>query len=155
MPDSQMAGRIVGHELRVARLETLEGGGGGGGGGTHVLWCPLFWGGAVLPARIWFDFRWLGISGTVVSWSIYGQIVVGTITVDILKSTHAAWTRDNTGFASICGGNQPALVAADKDYDNTLAGWSTAVAASDIWRIYTAGVATALTRVDLHIRVDE
>jgi hypothetical protein len=113
----------------------------------------LWWGGDTLPLREWYTFRWSGLGGAVVEWTLLSGTVNISLTVDIVKMTYANYDSAWSNKVSICGGNEPAIVSADKATDSALAGWSTTVADGDIWGIETIAV-TACRRADLLIRVD-
>jgi hypothetical protein len=74
----------------------------------------------------------------------------GSIVIDIWKSTYAGFppTVANTITASA----KPTLASASKYQDDTLTGWTTAIAAGDILAFNVDSVAT-VTRVTLNLRV--
>ena len=76
---------------------------------------------------------------------------VGSIQVDIWKSTYAAFPPTDAG--SITGGNEPEITGGNKGEDASLTGWSTALNEGDILA-FNVDSATTITRltVKLHVR---
>jgi hypothetical protein len=72
------------------------------------------------------------VGGTIVRATIVGNdgSGVGSCVVDVQKATYAGYPT----FASIAGAAKPTITAAYKNTDNTLTGWTTAIAAGDILR---------------------
>lgn len=105
-------------------------------------------GGAVIATGIKGDLV-VDFACTIQQWTLVAD-QVGSIVIDIWKDVYASFPPDNAD--SICGGNEPALVAADKNQDAVLAGWTTAIAAGDILRFNVDSVAT-VQRVTLALKV--
>jgi hypothetical protein len=74
---------------------------------------------------------------------IYAE-TTGSIVVDIRKVTHAAYGPPvaPTGADSICAAAKPTIAAGTKSQDTTLTGWTTAVAAGDIFEFFVDSAAT-------------
>lgn len=74
----------------------------------------------------------------------------GSAVVDVWKDTYANFPP--TGADSICASAKPTLSAAQKSQDTTLTGWTTAVAAGDIFAFNVDSAAT-VTRVTLQLTI--
>lgn len=72
----------------------------------------------------------------------------GSIVIDIKKSTYTAFPTTSSIVASAA----PTLSSAQKSQDTTLTGWTTAVAANDVFE-FSVTSATTVTRVNLTLKV--
>lgn len=73
----------------------------------------------------------------------------GSIKIDIWKDTYANFPPDNAD--SICGGNEPEIVAGVKDQDTTLTGWTKTLKKGDILR-FNVDSCTDITRVTVSLK---
>ena len=74
----------------------------------------------------------------------------GSIKIDIWKDTYANFPPDNAD--SICGGNEPEIVGAQKDQDSTLTGWTTGITAGDILA-FNVDSCTTIERVTVSLKL--
>jgi hypothetical protein len=75
---------------------------------------------------------------------------VGSIQVDIWKSTYAAFPPTDAG--SITGGNESEITGSNKGEDSSLTGWSTALNEGDILA-FNVDSATGIARVTISLQV--
>lgn len=75
---------------------------------------------------------------------------VGSITVDIWKSTYANFPPTDSN--SITGTTPPTISNAQKSQDATLSGWTTTIDAGDILA-FNVDSATTITRVTISLKV--
>jgi len=75
---------------------------------------------------------------------------VGSIVIDIWKDTYANYPP--TVADTITAAAKPTIAAADKSDDTTLSGWSTSVAAGDVFGFNIDSVAT-ITRITLELTI--
>jgi hypothetical protein len=85
---------------------------------------------------------------TVLGWDILGDAGSGSIVIDVLKSTYAAYPPT----ASIAGTEKPTLVTQTKNQDITLTSWTTSLTRNDILRFKVDSISSH-TRVTLSIRI--
>lgn len=91
---------------------------------------------------------------TITSASIVADLT-GSTSVDIWKCTYADFDAGITHPVvadSITGGNPPMIVASTKVTDETLAGWSTSLARTDILAFYV-GATASITRLTLTLNL--
>jgi len=75
---------------------------------------------------------------------------VGSIQVDIWKSTYAAFPPTEAG--SITGGNEPEITGSNKGEDASLTGWSTSLNEGDILA-FNVDSAAGIARVTVSLQV--
>lgn len=75
---------------------------------------------------------------------------VGSITIDVLTSTFAAYNPGGS-FASITGGSPPAIVGALASQNSTLAGWTTALTAGTIMEFNVPGAVTNIQKCTISL----
>ena len=75
---------------------------------------------------------------------------VGSIQVDIWKSTYAAFPPTDAG--SIAGGNEPVITGSNKGEDASLTGWSTNLNEGDILA-FNVDNAVGIARVTISLQV--
>lgn len=78
--------------------------------------------------------------------------VVGSCVVDIWKDTFANYPP--TIADSITGSNPPTLSASDKSFDNTLSGWTTAVAQNDTFICRINSISGGITQLNVTLGGD-
>jgi len=88
-------------------------------------------------------------SGTITGWDILGD-QSGSIVIDVWKDTYATFPPSVAD--SIAGSEKPTLSSAQKNQDNALSTWTTAVTANDIVA-FNVDSASTVTRVTLSIKI--
>lgn len=88
-------------------------------------------------------------SGTITGWSIISD-VTGSVVVDVWKDTYANYPP--TIADTIAGSEKPTLTSQNKNNDNTLTTWTTAVTAGDIIAFNIDSVST-ITKLSLTINI--
>jgi len=102
-----------------------------GGGGSPTRFVTFKVDGGEAPLLPGFqDFIFVGFAGTISAWVILAD-APGDIKIDIWKCVYADYPPSDED--SICGGHEPEIAAADKDFDDDLEDWDdTALAIGDI-----------------------
>lgn len=93
-------------------------------------------------------FKSFPVAGTIIGVRLIAN-AAGNIVFDILKSTYAAFPTQ----ASIVASAPPTLTGVQKNEDTTLTGWTTAVAAGDIFGFSITGTPLTITRVTLELTI--
>lgn len=86
-------------------------------------------------------------AGTITAWAIVAD-VSGSVVIDVWKANAAVPTVANTITASAL----PTLTSAQSAFGGSIAGWTTAIAAGDVFAFHVNS-ATTLTKVSLTIQV--
>lgn len=92
--------------------------------------------------------------GTITGWTLLAD-VVGQATVDIWKTTYAAYSAGSHPVVgdAITGSAKPSMSGAEKATSTTLTGWTTSVSAGDILRFHL-DLAATITRLVLVVAYD-
>lgn len=93
-------------------------------------------------------FKSFPVAGTITGWRLIAN-AAGNIQFDVLKSTYAAFPTQ----ASIVAAAPPVLSGVQKDESSTLTGWTTSVAAGDIFGFDINGSPATITRVTLELTI--
>lgn len=93
-------------------------------------------------------FKSFPVAGTITGWRLLAD-AAGDIEFDILKADYATFPT----MASIVAAAPPALSGVQKNEDTTLTGWTTAVAAGDVFEFEITGTPATVTRVTLEITI--
>lgn len=93
-------------------------------------------------------FRSFPVAGTITGVRLIAN-AAGNLVFDIKKSTYAAFPTQ----ASIVASAPPTLAAVQKNEDTTLTGWTTAVAAGDIFGFEITGTPLTITRATLELTI--
>lgn len=133
-----------------ARIHSVGGGGGGGGGGsqTRTLGITIDGAGLVITTGI-KGFLQVPVACTITAVTMLAD-QAGSIVVDIWKDTYANYPP--TVADTITAAAKPTIAAANKSQDNTVVGWTTAIAAGDILGFNVDSAAT-ITRLTLELTI--
>jgi uncharacterized protein DUF5907 len=93
-------------------------------------------------------FKSFPVAGTITGWRLIAD-AAGDIEFDVLKSTYAAFPTQ----ASIVASAPPELSGVQKNEDTTLTGWTTSVAAGDVFGFSIGGTPATITRVTLELTI--
>lgn len=93
-------------------------------------------------------FRSFPVAGTIIGVRLIAN-AAGDLVFDVKKSTYAAFPTQ----ASIVASAPPTLSAVQKSEDVTLTGWTTAVAAGDIFGFEITGTPLTITRATLELTI--
>lgn len=105
-------------------------------------------GGSVLTTGL-KGFRSFSVAGTIIGARLFAN-ASGSIVIDIWKDTYANFPP--TVADTITASAKPTLSAAQKAEDTTLTGWTTSVAAGDVFGFNIDSV-TTITRITLELRI--
>lgn len=114
---------------------------------TRTIGITVDGGGSVLTTGS-KGFRSFPVAGTIVAARILAD-AAGNLVFDVKKSTYAAFPVQ----ASIVAAAPPTLSAAQKSEDTTLTGWTTAVAAGDVFGFEITGIPATITRATLELTI--
>jgi hypothetical protein len=104
-------------------------------------------GGGSVPATGSKGFLVVPFAGTITGWYLLAD-VSGSAQITIKKCTYSGFPTDSSIVASA----QPKLTSAQKNTSTTLTGWTTSVAADDIWEFNLDSVTTC-TRLNLFVQI--
>lgn len=91
-------------------------------------------------------------AGTIKSWTILGELVNGTITIDIWRDSYANYPPTNAD--TITASAKPAISSTgNKASSSTLTGWTTAVNAGDVFAFNVDAVAS-MTKVTIYLDIE-
>lgn len=93
-------------------------------------------------------FKSFPVAGTITGWRLIAD-AAGDVEFDVLKSDYASFPTQ----ASIVAAAPPELSGVQKDEDTTLTGWTTSVAAGDIFGFEIGGTPATITRVTLELTI--
>ena len=114
---------------------------------TQQIGITVDGGGAVLTTGV-KGYKSFPVAGTITGVRLLAD-VAGNIEFDILKDAFASYP----STTSIVAAAPPTLTAADSGEDTTLTGWTTAVAAGDVFGFEITGVPATITRVTLELTI--
>lgn len=124
-------GEVLTYDAGIGKWENRPGGGGGSPARFVTFKAD---GGDVALQAGYSDFIFLPTAGTIAEWVILAD-AVGNIKIDVWKCAYADYPPVDAD--SICGGNEPEIVAADKGWDVDLSDWgSVAVLAGDCLKFH-------------------
>jgi hypothetical protein len=106
-------------------------------------------GGGSVPTTGLKGFKSFPVAGTIISWRLLAD-QAGDIVFDIWKDTYANFPP--TIADTITAAAKPTLSAVQKNESSTLTGWTTAIAAGDVFAFNVDSVAT-ITRVILELTI--
>ncbi len=89
----------------------------------------------------------LPVGATIVGWDLTAD-ASGSMVVEIDKSTYAGYPT----MTSIVAAAKPTLSGAQKGTDATLTGWTTTVAAGDVFKAYLSGTPATITKATLTLK---
>lgn len=85
---------------------------------------------------------------TITGWTLLAD-AAGNLTVEVEKATYAGYPTT----ANIAASAKPTLTAQQKNSDNTLTGWATAVAAGDVLKFYLSGTPATIKKATLTLNL--
>ncbi len=143
--ESEVVGRLLGLNQKVARLETLE----TATGLHHTLVAQ------VSPTVDTIIVRVRLMPGTgrtyrIASWSL-GSDAAGSITIDVWKDTHANYPPTNAD--SITNGHEMALVASNHGEDTDLSDWTTVAVNHGDWLFFYVDAVATLTTISIALEL--
>lgn len=112
---------------------------------TVTIGITIDGGGSVVTTGI-KGYRSFPVPATIIGWRLLADIA-GDVEFDIALDAFASYPPTT----SIVAAAPPELVAVDSDEDTTLTGWTTAVAAGDVFGFEIVGVPATITRVTLEL----